>query len=82
MDEEYTGIRSHINESIREYCRRAADSNRVYCVDMEKLMPYFDVNTAMKDTIHWDDGLHMTPIGYDKFGEFVFNAISSIVDNF
>lgn len=74
VDEDYVAARRKVNSWILQY--GSADSNVVH-VDLEHLLPHFkpDSKPLEVDVLHWDDALHMTVKGYDKFGELVFAAI-------
>lgn len=74
LDTNYVEKRSFINTKIKEYCLRHSD--RVLLVDLEHLLPYFKGDGSV-DTVHWDDHLHMTPKGYDLFGQFVADSVLS-----
>lgn len=72
-DEGYLANRAEVNRLILNYRR---DDPLVVPVDLEHLLPYYGVN-QLKDDEYWDDGLHMTPKGYDKLGDFVYQALSN-----
>jgi lysophospholipase L1-like esterase len=74
LDPEYVSKRSAINSEIKEYCEQSAFKDRIVFVDLERLLPYYDKN-GEKDTVHWDDHLHMSPDGYDQFGKLVADAV-------
>ena len=77
-DSDYIQCRNDINESIRQYSLQ--NSSRVVCIDLEAQIPY-NTSTGEVNTEYFDDELHLTPLGYDKFGELVFQAISHIKKN-
>lgn len=72
-------LRVSINELLKEYVSR--NKRNTILIDLahhlEKLTAL-----AREDARIWDDGIHMTPYGYDKMGEFIFDTIASYVINF
>jgi len=63
-------IRSKINNMLKEYCAK----RKIQVIDLAAAIPYSTLTEEERKDL-WDDGLHFTPKGYDKFGEIVFNAI-------
>lgn len=78
VDNYYVNKRSRINGYIKEYC--AEHRERAVLVDLETHIRFFGAD-GIKNTDLWDDALHMTEEGYDKFGELVFNHIKGKITN-
>lgn len=73
----YIDHRTKVNSRIRDFSS-SQSSERVRCLDLERLMPTVSAS-GERDTDFWDtDGLHMTQRGYDRFGELVFEAIKDM----
>lgn len=79
-DKDYIARRSAINEMIKRYCDQRRNTGRVLCVDLEKALPYRNDDNEV-DMTHWDDYLHMTPAGYDKFGALVFQTLQDKISD-
>ena len=63
--------RAEINAGLREF---AAATAGVTLLDLEPLLPHLNA-TAEERTRLWDDGLHLTPAGYDTLGDVVADAL-------
>ena len=72
LDEAYISTRNGVNNLIKDFC--ASNPERIILVDLNGHIRFF-ADTGQKNTELWDDALHMTPAGYDKFGELVFENI-------
>ena len=86
LENSYVTRRTEVNSMIKQYCaEKVAESNsnssssRIICVDLENAIPYYDTE-GERDDVHWDDDLHMTPAGYDRFGREVFTAVESVLE--
>ncbi|KXZ45181.1 hypothetical protein GPECTOR_57g471 [Gonium pectorale] len=67
--------RQKLNELIRN---TAKDSDYITLLDTEKLLPYpVSPDADPEAALLWDDGLHLTPMGYDKLGHLVFEALKN-----
>lgn len=77
LDERYLARRTGLNSEIKKFVHDSPMNNRIVLVDLETLLPYYkhEENVMKKDTLHWDDHLHMTPAGYDRFGDLVAEAV-------
>ena len=73
-DAEYVALRTGVNGHIKSFCAKNAATT--VCIDLEHHIPYFNADGVKNDEL-WDDGLHMTPKGYDEFGQFVFNQLET-----
>ena len=63
--------RAEINAGLRDF---AAAKERVTLPDLEPLLPHLNA-TAEERARLWDDGLHLTPAGYDTLGDAVADAL-------
>ena len=77
LDFDYVERRSSINSFIKDHAS-SMNERKVICLDLEKEIPY-RVNKE-KDSELWDDALHMTPAGYDKFGGLIFRSLESTLE--
>jgi lysophospholipase L1-like esterase len=73
-DTRYVARRGVVNQRIKDFCLRCntGSRNRAILVDFETLLPYQTPGSVL-----WDDPLHMTPAGYDKLGQLIFEHIRS-----
>jgi lysophospholipase L1-like esterase len=62
---------------IRDYVANINDQDQVCLVDLDKGIPYHSVSNDEERQRIWDDGLHLTPAGYDRMATLVFDAIKS-----
>ena len=69
-------LRKSINQRLKEYVDLHKD-NTIF-ID---LATYFEKLSALsrEDARIWDDGIHMSPYGYDKMGEFIFDSIVNYI---
>jgi len=67
-----TDVRSTINKLIKEYC----EQNQITVIDLCAKLPQLSLRADEKK-LYWDDGLHFTPAGYNRFGEIVHETIKS-----
>ncbi|RAL12970.1 SGNH/GDSL hydrolase family protein [Aspergillus homomorphus CBS 101889] len=65
--------RAELNSQILSY---VADS--FYALDIHKEVPYHSAEKDFKEKM-WDDGVHMTPDGYDLVGEVVANHLIQLL---
>jgi len=65
-----TGVRETINNLIKEYC----EQNGITVIDLCTKLPQLSLSPEDKD-LYWDDGLHFTPEGYNKFADIVYESI-------
>ena len=70
--EEYRKKKAKINEGLKKYCEESG-SKTIY-VDLWNGLPF---GSLPKDemALYWVDGLHMTPKGYDKMAQIVFDHL-------
>ncbi|CAF0875875.1 unnamed protein product, partial [Didymodactylos carnosus] len=65
-----------LNTLIKNYAweNHFAGGKRTFCVDLDKLIPWHRPDMAEKKLL-WDDHMHLTPRGYDKIAELIFQVI-------
>ncbi|CAF0800404.1 unnamed protein product [Didymodactylos carnosus] len=68
--------RHQLNTLIKNYAweNHFAGGKRTFCVDLDKLIPWHRPDMAEKKLL-WDDHMHLTPRGYDKIAELIFQVI-------
>lgn len=69
-------IRQAINTLLKDYVERK--KTKTILIDLANHLEKL-TSLAQEDARIWDDGIHMTPYGYDKMGEFIFDSIASYV---
>jgi len=69
--------RQALNAMIRDYVAKSNAQDRICLVDLDKGIPYHNVSNDEERKRIWDDGVHLTPAGYDRMATLVFNAIKS-----
>lgn len=72
-ERKYLETRAAVNQLIRQYA-----APRVLHLDLEGAIAYYE-SEGHVNRIFWDDGLHLTPKGYDFFGQLVFEALRPVV---
>ena len=65
-------MRNRINEDLRDYARRS-QGNVVLC-DLANQLPRHSLSLQAQ-SILWNDHLHLTPYGYDKMAEIVYQCL-------
>jgi len=71
--------RDELNTLIRESSQERGGLEGVYVFDLCKKIPYHAMPEEERREI-WDDGLHFTPKGYERFGELVAERLAEIID--
>jgi lysophospholipase L1-like esterase len=68
--------RHYLNTLIQKYAweNHWAGGRRTFCVDINAAIPWHRPDLEEKKKI-WDDGMHLTPKGYDLIGALIFQAI-------
>lgn len=69
--------RTTLNVLLKEYCEK----EKIPVVDLAAKIPYHSLTKEEKKVL-WDDGLHLTANGYDRFGAVVYDTIQEICNNF
>ena len=68
--------RQELNELIRSYTNdHAGKDQRVHLVDLTKEIRYHHVDDFERRDAIWDDGVQLTPIGYDIMADIIFRTI-------
>lgn len=57
----------------------AHQAERFYVCDLCSAIPYFDMDKEKRKEI-WDDGLHLTEMGYRRMGEVVGSRLAEIIN--
>ena len=63
--------RGYINERLRRY---ALSSGMSVLCDADKKLPRVD-RTSSEERFFWEEGLHLTPQGYDKLSEIMYKDL-------
>jgi len=63
-----------VNEHLKQYCQ----DQSVQLLDLAEKIPNLEMPSNERDTM-WDDGLHLTPLGYDRMGEFIYDTLLKIL---
>lgn len=56
------------------------EDERWYTLDLCSAVPYFSMDTKMRDSI-WDDGLHLTEKGYKMMGDAIASRLVEILSD-
>ncbi|KAL9649872.1 hypothetical protein ABK040_009684 [Willaertia magna] len=76
---QYLEKKEFINNEIKKFCFE--NNEKMRFVDICNLLSYKNCNDEERK-LYWDDHLHFTPKGYQKFAEILFeNGIKEIVNN-
>jgi hypothetical protein len=52
--------------------------NNSYVFDLKAHIPYHSLTEDQRDDL-WDDGLHMTPAGYNRMGQHIADALIRLI---
>jgi lysophospholipase L1-like esterase len=63
--------REQTNHLLKTYCTE----KQIAVVDLAEKLPYYTNTTEEHRLKYWDDHLHFSPAGYDRFGELVFEIL-------
>jgi len=69
--------RQQLNEMIRHYVISSKEQERVYLVDLDKDIPYHNINDLNEREIIWDDMIHLKPDGYDRMALLIYQIIKN-----
>lgn len=69
--------RQVLNSMIRDYVAQTNDQERICLVDLDKGIPYHSASNDEERKQIWDDGVHLTPAGYDRMAVLIFDAIKN-----
>lgn len=75
----YDTQRQEFNRLLREELVPTANdntqnNNNILVLDVDRLLPLHSLSNSEKKEI-WDDGLHLTPKGYDRLGELIYETL-------
>jgi len=70
--------RIRINNLLKDYSKNK--SSFVLYIDSDNFFKWNDASNKDRDTIS-DGGIHYTPLGYDKFGDFIYKEIVKFIVN-
>ena len=71
-------MREKINDSLRDFAY--GSNGRTVLCDLAKKVPRHSLTPVMEKVI-WDDHLHMTPQGYTKMAQAVFDCLHPYLPN-
>lgn len=71
-------MRRGINQDLREFARRS-QGNTVLC-DLALKLPRHSISPQAQ-AILWNDHLHLTPYGYDKMAEIIYQCLKPYLSN-
>ena len=69
--------RQSLNAMIRDYVAHSKYQDRICLIDLDKGIPYHSIINPEERNQIWDDGVHLTPAGYNRMARFIFDAIKS-----
>ena len=69
--------RQLLNTMIRDYAAHSNNRDRLCLVDLGTIIPFHSINNNEERRKIWDDGVHLTPAGYDRMGALVFDAMKT-----
>ena len=67
--------REDLNDFIRGYAQKHAEKDRILLVDLAQEIPYHRLTDPQERNILWDDGVHLTPAGYDQMAQAIFRTV-------
>ena len=71
-NEDYRRRKAEVNEGMKSYSEKS-DSQTIY-VDLWNGLPFGALPTEER-ALYWVDGLHMTPKGYDRMAQIIFDSL-------
>jgi len=75
-DEQYVKKRDFINNGLRTLVKQHASVDEMLLVDLEAGIPYPRAEASKGQTpAMWDDVLHLSKAGYDRFAELVYENL-------
>ena len=69
--------RQLLNTMIRDYVTNSNQQDRICLVDLGRYIPYHCITNNEERKAIWDDGVHLTPAGYDRMASLVFDVIKT-----
>ena len=64
--------RQEFNRLLKEELKLTYED--IVVLDVERLLPRYSLSPNETEQI-WDDEVHFTPQGYDRLGQFIFEAL-------
>jgi lysophospholipase L1-like esterase len=64
--------RQEFNRLIKE--ELILKQNDIVILDVDRLLPQHSLSSDERQQI-WDDEIHLTPKGYDRLGQFIYEAL-------
>lgn len=71
-NEGYRNEKAKVNDGLKTYCEQS--NSKTVFVDLWNGLP-FGTLPAEERVLYWVDGVHMTPQGYDKMAQVIFNCL-------
>ena len=71
-------MRNRLNEDLRDYARRSHGS--VVLCDLANQLPRHSLSLQAQ-SILWNDHLHLTPYGYDRMAEIVYQCLKPYLNS-
>lgn len=69
--------RQKFNELLRNQFQHEQDEHRSIFLDLDRLLPRHSLSQEQLNEI-WDDGVHLTPKGYDYLAEIIFEKLKTL----
>jgi len=70
----YDRERQEFNRLLKE--ELIPENNNIVILDIDRLLPQHSLSPNEHKQI-WDDGVHLTPQGYDRLGELIYEKLKS-----
>jgi lysophospholipase L1-like esterase len=68
--------RQEFNRLIREELCERNKEKTIVVLDVDRDLPQYSLNDHQRAEI-WDDGVHLTPSGYDRLGDLIYQALKT-----
>ena len=75
LDSPYDRQRQEFNRLIREKLK-SKDDQKIIVLDIDRLLPQHSLTVDQRQEI-WDDDIHLTPKGYDRLGELIYETLKN-----
>jgi lysophospholipase L1-like esterase len=71
--------RQEFNRLLREeLIPKNNDKNNIIVLDIDRLLPLHSLSSNERKQI-WDDEVHLTPKGYDRLGQLIYETLKSYI---